>query len=236
MRGCAAILLALLLTLSALAQEGSLPQPRISLSETMWDFGYVPKTGTVSHTYLIKNIGEDTLIIVKVRTSCGCTTAPLSKDRLAPNETAEMEVIFDPRKIKVGQTTKRLKVISNDPVNPFTDVQFTAKIGMGNTLVRLAPAQIDFDTVSQGTEDVQAMTVENISEETLSMEVVEGPGKSVDLQPETKSLRPGESTQITLQLRKDAPLGNLNASLTVHFECSKIARVSIPISGVIVSQ
>jgi hypothetical protein len=107
---------------------------------------------------------------------------------------------------------------------------------MGNTLVRLAPAQIDFDTVSQGTEDVQAMTVENISEETLSMEVVEGPGKSVDLQPETKSLRPGESTQITLQLRKDAPLGNLNASLTVHFECSKIARVSIPISGVIVSQ
>ena len=218
------------------AQEGELSRAKISFSETMWDFGYVPKTGRVSHTYLIKNIGEDTLIIVKVRATCGCTTTPLSQQRLAPRETAEMKVIFDPRKIAVGETTKKLQVISNDPTNPFADVQFTAKIGKSNSLVKLTPTEIDFDTISQGTEEVQTITIENISGEKLSMKLIEGPGDNVDLGIENKSLKPGESIQITLKLKKEAALGNLHTSSTLDFEGSKIVRVSIPISGVVVSR
>jgi hypothetical protein len=225
-----------LLSVPTFAQEGDLPQPKIFLPETMWDFGHVPKTGTVSHTYLVKNVGEDTLVIVKVRTTCGCTTAPLSKQRLAPNETAEMEVIFDPRKIKVGETTKGLHVISNDPVNPFCDVRFAAKIGMSNSLVKLTPAEISFDTVSQGTEDARTLTIENISKEKLSIEVIEGPGENVDLDLRTRSLEPGESTQIGLKLKRDASLGNLHTSLTLDFECSRITRVTIPIGGAVVSK
>jgi len=218
------------------AQEGELSRAKISFSETMWDFGYIPKTGRVSHTYLIKNMGEDTLIIVKVRATCGCTTTPLSQQRLAPNETAEMKVFFDPRRIAVGETTKGLQVISNDLNNPFADVQFTAKIGKSNSLARLTPTEIEFDTVSQGTKDVQTITIENISGEKLSMEVIEGPGDNVDLEMESKSLNPGESIQITLKLKKEAALGNLHTSLTLDFEGSRIARVSIPISGVVVSR
>jgi uncharacterized cupredoxin-like copper-binding protein len=225
----------ILSVIPAFAQEGESPQPKIYLPHTMWDFGYVPKSGTVSHIYQIKNIGDDTLIIVKVRTTCGCTTAPLSKERLAPGETAEMEVVFDPRKIKVGESNKRLHVISNDPVNPFTDVRFTAKIGLTNSLVKLTPTEINFDTISSETEEMRTITLENVSGEEVSLSVIEGPGKDLELYLNTQSLKPGESTQINLKLKKDATRGNLSTSLTLDFECSKIARVSIPIGGVIVS-
>ena len=234
-RICMVAFFLLVLTISTFAQEGKPPQPKISLSETMWDFGYVPKTGTVSHTYRIKNIGDDTLIIVKVRTTCGCTTAPLSKQRLAPDETADMEAVFDPRRIKVGETSKRLQVISDDPVNPFTDVRFSAKVGMSNSLVRLTPTELNFDTVSQGTEEVRSLTLENISGEKLFIDVVEGPGHAMDVDLKAKNLEPGESAQIHLKLKDNAASGNLQTSLTLDFECSKVARVSIPIFGVIIS-
>ncbi|NIM98519.1 MAG: DUF1573 domain-containing protein [candidate division Zixibacteria bacterium] len=234
-RICMLVFFLLVLTVSTFGQEGKPPQPKISLSETMWDFGYVPKTGTVSHTYRIKNIGDDTLIIVKVRTTCGCTTAPLSKQRLAPDEMADMEAVFDPRRIKVGETSKRLQVISDDPDNPFTDVRFSAKVGMSNSLVRLTPTELNFDTVSQGTEEVRSLTLENISGEKLFIDVIEGPGHAMDADLEARNLEPGESVQIHLKLKENAASGNLQTSLTLDFECSKVARVSIPIFGVIIS-
>jgi hypothetical protein len=40
--------------------------PKISFSETSWDFGRTPQQSHVSHTFWIKNIGGDTLKIIKV--------------------------------------------------------------------------------------------------------------------------------------------------------------------------
>jgi hypothetical protein len=218
------------------AQEGEPCLAKISFSETLWDFGYVPKTGRVVHTYQIKNVGEDTLIIVKVRTTCGCTSAPLSKQRLAPDEAAELSVVFNPAKVKVGQTTKRVQVMSNDPNKPFAEVQFKAKIGKSNSLAKITPASISFDTVSQGTESIRTLTIENISGEKLSMTRAEGPAPGIQLDLEEKTLEPGETVQATLRWNGGPPAGNLHTSLALDFECSKIARVSIPIKAVIVEE
>jgi hypothetical protein len=209
---------------------------KLSFSETLWDFGYVPKTGRVVHTYQIKNVGEDTLIIAKVRTTCGCTSAPLTKQRLAPDETADLDVVFNPGKVKVGQTRKKVQVISNDPNNPFAEIQFTAKIGQSNSLAKITPASISFDTVTQGTESVRTLTIENISGEKLSMTRAEGPAEGIHLDFEEKALEPGETVQATLRWNGGPASGNLHTSLAVDFECSKIARVSIPIKAVIVEK
>jgi hypothetical protein len=41
--------------------------PRLSIPEKSWDFGYVPQHGTFTHDYWIKNVGTDTLKIIKVK-------------------------------------------------------------------------------------------------------------------------------------------------------------------------
>ena len=45
----------------------ALADPRISVPEKSWDFGNVPQNGTFSHDYWVKNIGTDTLRIIKVK-------------------------------------------------------------------------------------------------------------------------------------------------------------------------
>lgn len=72
------ILFALLVILSnpqfisgAKRQTGSLkPSSETAeayLSETTWDFGKIPSNSVVSHTFWIRNVGNDTLKILKVR-------------------------------------------------------------------------------------------------------------------------------------------------------------------------
>lgn len=61
--------LAVVITINAMF---SLPRtkagpPKISLSETFWNFGRTPQHSSVSHIFWIKNIGGDTLRIIKVK-------------------------------------------------------------------------------------------------------------------------------------------------------------------------
>ncbi len=41
--------------------------PKILVPETAWDFGHVPQNSNLRHDYWIKNIGTDTLKIIKVK-------------------------------------------------------------------------------------------------------------------------------------------------------------------------
>jgi hypothetical protein len=222
----------------ALAQQENLSKARIFLPDTRWDYGYVPKGSTVSHMFQIKNIGEDTLIIVRVRPGCGCTTVPLFKDRLAPKETADVEVIFDSEKIRTGKTTKGIQIISNDPTKPFEDLNFTASVGETNSLVKLVPEEVFFDTIRQEQEKEvkRSVTLENISQEKLSVELIERPKDFVELSMEKHSLKPGEKTQITLGLKKNAPQGSFRSSFTLDFQNSKMVRITVPIHGVVTTK
>jgi len=219
-----------------LAQNENLSKARIFFPNTRWDFGYVPKGGSVSHIFQVKNIGEDTLIIVRVRPGCGCTSVPLFKDRLAPNETADLEVIFDSQKLRAGKTSKSIQITSNDPTKPFEELHFTASVGDTNSLVKLTPEEVSFDTVHQGKEAKRKLIVENISKEKLSMELIEKPWDFVDFTIERRNLKPGEKTEITLELKKNAPLGSFRTSLTLNFENSKMVRVTVPIYGVVATK
>jgi hypothetical protein len=46
--------------------EAQAGEPKVLIPETTWDFGYIPAGSVVSHHYLIKNAGTDTLKIKSV--------------------------------------------------------------------------------------------------------------------------------------------------------------------------
>ncbi len=57
------LILAIVAGVAALAYA----DPRLVIPEKSWDFGYVPQQGTFAHDYWIKNVGTDTLRIIKVK-------------------------------------------------------------------------------------------------------------------------------------------------------------------------
>jgi hypothetical protein len=85
------------------------------------DFGkYAAREKKVA-TYTIRNVGKDTLKILKVRKTCGCASATASRTELKPNETAEIEVVILPNTI-FGLYSKNTFIESTDAANRFLKV------------------------------------------------------------------------------------------------------------------
>lgn len=111
-----------LLAGSAAIGYAALPQAtgRIELSDEAFDFGTVPNTGPVSHTFQVHNAGDGPLAIEGLSTSCGCTTAEIESRRLAPGEVTNLTVTYDPlaHDGALGQFMRLVYVRSDDPETP----------------------------------------------------------------------------------------------------------------------
>ncbi len=93
------------------------PTPRISVSKNRHDFGKVKEGSILPLIIDIKSIGDSELIITDVQTSCGCTAALLSNDKLKPGESGSVRIELDTKGMK-GKKTRTIAIKSNDPVNP----------------------------------------------------------------------------------------------------------------------
>ena len=116
------VIAAVLVGLAAAAVYAALPQGsgRIELSATEFDFGTVPNTGPVSHTIQVRNAGRGPLQIAGVSTSCGCTTAEIARTELAPGESTELRVTYDPlaHDGALGEFLRIVYIRSDDPDTP----------------------------------------------------------------------------------------------------------------------
>lgn len=125
--------------------------PRLLTSEAPFHaFGRISMAaGKVYHRYSIRNTGVSPLTITRIYTSCMCTAAtlvtrsatrgpfgmaghgiqPSVRERLAPGEVAQVDVVFDPAAhgpAGVGPT-ERVVTILND-VGPSLELRFNAMV------------------------------------------------------------------------------------------------------------
>lgn len=95
----------------------ALAAPQLSVSEAVWDFGIVESGSANTHTFVLRNTGDEPLIISAVTTSCDCTTAPLTTPyTLNPGEKIDLAVTLHVP--AVGTVTRTVNVSSNDPASP----------------------------------------------------------------------------------------------------------------------
>ena len=80
---------------------------------TVYDFGEIKEEGgIVSCVFKINNAGEAPLVITRVITPCGCTTTEWTKEPIAPVESGEIKVSYNPAG-RPGPFTKVLSIYSN---------------------------------------------------------------------------------------------------------------------------
>ena len=116
---------ALLTVLSiAVAATGA---PMIHVDASNYDFGKLAGAPVVTHNFIISNVGDATLSILDVRTSCGCTTTALSKSNLAPGESVELEVTVDLTNFS-GHVSQAIYVSSNDRINRKLTLRITGQV------------------------------------------------------------------------------------------------------------
>jgi rhodanese-related sulfurtransferase len=81
----------------------------------------------VSHTFVLTNVGDETLTITDVVTSCGCTTTALAKRELAPEESVDLPATVNTTGFR-GTVTRTVSVTSNDPASPVAVFQIVVTI------------------------------------------------------------------------------------------------------------
>lgn len=78
-------------------EEGTDPVSSIHIQPKEYDFGIIPAAGgIVETTFSLVNRGDKIVRIEDVSTTCGCTSATISKKAILPGEDVSLKVSFDP--------------------------------------------------------------------------------------------------------------------------------------------
>src|SRR2546421_7604992 len=106
---------------------------------------------TAVATFKYENKGDTAVHIKAVRPSCGCTTAALAKNDVAPGEKGEITATFNIGD-RTGLQVKTVTVETDDPKTPQTVLTFKANIAQ---LLELQPTFVYW----QANEPAQAKTI-----------------------------------------------------------------------------
>ncbi len=158
------------------AQDNS-DAPKIFSPNRFHNFGDLREGQIVSHEFIIKNIGNATLEISNVRSSCGCTVAKLKKNILQPGDSTMINVTFNTFNRK-GAQTKYVYVYSNDPVLPKLKFVLKANVFDKNANIKaikegprlkLQTYQINFGKLPKGVTKTARLKFMNVGKQTLKL-------------------------------------------------------------------
>ncbi|MCM1376876.1 MAG: DUF1573 domain-containing protein [Clostridium sp.] len=90
----------------------------LRLKEPTIDVGTISGDSIVSVIFTLYNAGDEPGTILKIFSSCSCAVADYSHDPIAPGDSIQFEVRYDPRSYRWGRFRRTLKVRTsgNNPV------------------------------------------------------------------------------------------------------------------------
>jgi len=76
-------------------EKVSVNKTKVEFNETTHDFGNIKQNIPISFTFKFTNISKDTLTLVEVQTSCGCTTPEWSKDYVITGKSGKITATYN---------------------------------------------------------------------------------------------------------------------------------------------
>lgn len=165
-----------------------------------------PELGAHSAVAVFKyeNKGDTPVRIKAVRPSCGCTTAALAKNDVAPGEKGEIAATFNIGD-RTGVQTKTVTVETDDPKTPTTVLTFKATIAQ---TLELQPTFVFW----QANEPAQPKTISARVAKGVTVKKVDVISSNGDF---TAKVEPGAAGEFKIQVQPKDTTKPLNATLTI---------------------
>lgn len=182
--------------------------PEIRFAPDSINFGNLVQGDTASARLAVQNRGNRTLIITKANPACECTEGRLSKDTLAPGDTATLYLHFNSASV-TGRQEKSFTISSNDPVRPTVRLFFTAEV---KPVWECEPSMLAFYSTGDGItfkEKEIVFTIRNLHKVPLTsvMLIPSIHELSFDEKaPLGKPILPGKSIQVKMRVTLKEPL------------------------------
>lgn len=169
-----------------------------------YDFGKInEKGGNVYHSFRFQNVGTGPIRVLKVVTSCGCTSSEWPPEAVPPGGTAVVKVGFDPngrqgvfnKTISVetdGQPASQSLYITGNVFPPRKDYASTYRYQYGNIAVQ--SNMVNFSAVKHSGYDSAEVGLYNLGNQTIRIYKIEGPAnirftKAYDYLPPSTDLK-----------------------------------------------
>jgi len=179
-----------------------------------FDWGNVEKKDMpLKQEFKIYNDGDDTLRIYNVKPSCGCTTAPLDRDKIEPGGFAVLDVTLNLN--NKGKITKTIRISTNDPDNRQTTLELKA-----NILIPLSafPSYLGFGKAKVGKDAIAKVVLTNATGQDITIKNVKTDMKNLIINLKDDQVIPAHSDfTIEAVLRPTEPgriKGNLKFQTT----------------------
>jgi hypothetical protein len=141
--------------------------PEAKFQEEKWDFGDVKEGQVLSHVFNFENTGDASLIIKRVRTSCGCTAALVTDKNIGQGEEGELKVTLNTRGYE-GNIAKYIYVESNDRSQPVKQLQVSANVQVPpQPRIDLEQYSVDTGLILESEPIVATATIKNRGEKEL---------------------------------------------------------------------
>jgi len=112
------LVLSLCLLLLGCARKGPAKYgPIIQFAREHLDLGVVNQGEIPRGQFSLQNIGDETLIIKGIKSSCGCTAAMMESKEIPPGKEAKIQIVVDTTGKELN-IEKTITVISNDSLRP----------------------------------------------------------------------------------------------------------------------
>jgi hypothetical protein len=136
----------------------------------MYDWGNVkPDDSPLKAKVKILNKGNDTLKILKVQPGCGCTTAPIDKDKIEPGGFATLDITFDVHTAS-GVINKNIKIQTNNEMRPIDMYYLRANVVRPASFV--GENYFNFGTISVGKDYTKEVKIHNNSGKEIKIDEI----------------------------------------------------------------
>jgi len=163
----------------------AIAQPKLEIEGgNSYDWGKVnQKDSPLKASVKIYNKGTDTLHITRVKPACGCTTAPLDKDKIAPNEFATLDISLRISSYS-GSVGKNISISSNDPNHSRINYSLRANVF---TPITISPKYLRMYNIAPQEESSSSVELKNNTDKDITIKkvVIKLDGLTLDVEDDT---------------------------------------------------
>lgn len=173
-------------------------QPKVTVDRTNVDLGVIYNGATKKARVVVKNSGKDTLKILGVYTSCGCTTVKQPKTTLTAGESDAVEVDFNSTGFR-GKITKHITIQTNDPALPQVGITL-----VGDVIDELEPVSrssvIWLGAIPVGKAVEQPIAFKNVSGKPMTLRGYKSSSEQVVARLDQRSVLPADTIRIFIKV------------------------------------
>ena len=210
-------------------------QKLIEAVTTKHDFGAVPAESKQEHIFEFTNTTPDTLELVGVKASCGCTKPTILTRTVAPGEKAQVLAQFQTKTFRgEKKATVTVSLNRNGQYSEYGEVQFSVQGKIRKDVV-LIPGEVDFATLSKsGSQSAQQVLKMKYAGSPL-WQILDVKSSNDHLKVDVREIAREQTGRVVYELvvkiDGEMPVGSFEDELTIITNDRKTSKMPISVCG-----